>query len=323
MKMEKVKIGFVGAGGLANSQHYPSLYEMQDVEIVGLSDLVQERMDKTAERFNIQNKFTDYKQMIEKTSPQAVYVVMPPYQLFDIAVYCINLGLHIFIEKPPGITSQQTRQMANLAEKKGVLTMTGFQRRFSPVLVEAKKMVDERGGVVQCQANFFKHSPTVGSYYDGAIDILTCDAIHAVDILRWMAGDVKKVVSAVSNLFCDSPNRFCALMEFESGAIGYLSTNWITGRRFYSVEMHGKEILAFADPEENARIYKDGHKEAEIITAERFTGEKDPDSYKNTGFFHENKHFIECIKTNAQPQTNFADAYKTMELVDRIYHSVI
>jgi len=319
--MDKVKVGFIGAGGLANSKHYPSLHEIEDAEIVGLSDLVQERMDQTAEKFNIKNKFTDYKELIEKTSPDAVYIVMPPHILYDIAAHCLNLGLHVFIEKPPGVTKDQTRQMANIAEKKGSLTMAGFQRRFSPVLAEAKRMVDERGGVLQCQANFFKYAVDRPPYYQGAIDILTCDAIHAVDILRWMGGDVKKVASVVSSLFASHDNRFCALMEFESGAAGYLSTNWTSGKRVYSVEMHGKGILAFADPEEDAKVYKDGNKEVEVVKAETFTGEKDPDSYKNTGFFHENRHFIDCIKTKTQPETNFADAYKTMELVDRIYHS--
>jgi predicted dehydrogenase len=319
--MEKVKVGFIGAGGLATAKHYPSLSDMDDVEIVGLSDLVQEKMDLVAEKFNIKNKFIKYQDLIEKTSPEAVYIVMPPHHLFDIAVYCLKLGLNVFLEKPPGITKEQTRQLALLAEKKGVLTMTGFQRRFSPVLVEAKKKVDELGGVVQCQANFFKYSPGIGAYFQGAIDILTCDAIHAVDTLRWMGGDVKKVVSVVSNLFSDGPNRFCALMEFENGGVGYLSTNWMSGARVYSVEMHGKGILVLADPEVDAKVYKEGGKEVDIIKAEMFTGEEDPDSYKNTGFFHENKHFIESIKTKSLPQTNFADAYKTMELVDRIYHS--
>ncbi|MCK9266460.1 Gfo/Idh/MocA family oxidoreductase [bacterium] len=321
--MDKVKVGFIGAGGLATGKHYPSIANIEEAEIVGMSDLLPERMDLVGEKFNIQNKFVNYKELIEKTAPDAVYIVMPPHHLFDIAAYCLNLGLHIFIEKPPGLTKFQTRQLALTAEKKGVLTMTGFQRRFSPVLVEAKKKVDETGGVTQCQANFFKYSPGSGAYYQGAIDILTCDAIHAVDILRWMGGDVKKVVSVVSNLFCDTPNRFCALMEFENGAAGYLSTNWISGKRTYSVEMHGKGIVAYADPEEDAKIFKDGQKEVDIIKAETFTGETDPDSYKNTGFFHENKHFIECIRTKSMPQTNFADAYKTMELVEKIYNNQI
>jgi predicted dehydrogenase len=95
----------------------------------------------------------------------------------------------------------------------------------------------------------------------------------------------------------------------------------MSGARVYSVEMHGKGILVLADPEVDAKVYKEGGKEVDIIKAEMFTGEEDPDSYKNTGFFHENKHFIESIKTKSLPQTNFADAYKTMELVDRIYHS--
>lgn len=321
--MDKVKIGCIGAGSLANNKHYPSLFEMEDAEIVGISDLSVERMDQTASKFNIKNKFTDYKELIEKTSPEGVYIIMPPYHLYDIAAYCLNLGLHVFIEKPPGVTKDQTRQMANIAEKKGALTMVGFQRRFSPVFVEAKRQVDERGGILQCQANFFKNNVGKGPYYQGAIDVLTCDAIHAVDILRWMGGEVKKVASVVSSLFADYDNRFCALMEFENGAAGYLSTNWVSGKRVYSVEMHGKGILAFADPEDSAQIYKDGNDDAEIVKAEGITGEKDPNSYRNTGFLQENRHFIDCIKTKTLPETNFRDAYKTMELVDRIYHSLI
>ena len=45
--------------------------------------------------------------------------------------------------------------------------------------------------------------------------------------------------------------------------------------------------------------------------------------YKYTGFFAENRHFINCLKEGKQPMTNFADSVRTMELVDRIYHSQI
>jgi len=125
---------------------------------------------------------------LRKQPPDAIYIIMPPYHLFDIVIHCLNEKLNVFIEKPPGVTSEQTRQMANLAEKKGVLTMVGFQRRFAPLIVESKRRIEERGEVIMTQINFFKYYLNQPPYYNGAIDILTCDAIHSVDLLREIGG---------------------------------------------------------------------------------------------------------------------------------------
>jgi len=319
--MSKVKINVIGAGNMANLVHYPSLSKIENVEIAGICDLNEEKLKETSKKYKISNTFNDYKKMIEETAPDAVYIIMPPYHLFDIVIHCLNEKLNVFIEKPPGVTTQQTKQMANLAEKKGVLTMVGFQRRFAPLIVESKKRIEERGEVIMTQTNFFKYYLNQPPYYNGAIDILTCDAIHSVDLLREIGGEVKKVKSIVRNLFADYDNFFCALIEFSSGATGILSANWTSGKRIFSVEIHGKGIVAFINPEKEAVIYKDGKEEGEIINVEEFTGKKE--LFEIAGFLDENKHFIECIEKKKLPKTNFSDAVKTMELVDTIYKSVI
>lgn len=317
MFMEKVKVALIGAGGMANKVHYPSLVEFSDVGIVGLCDLVEEKLKATAQKFKIERTFKDYKKMLEETKPHAVYILMPPHHLFDLVIYCLNQKLHVFIEKPPGITTEQTKQMALLAEKNKCLTMVGFQRRFAPLSVSAKKKVDERG-FLQCTAMFIKNY-TSGPYYAGAIDVLTSDAIHAVDNLRWMGGEVKKIVSDVRAIDATFDNSFNAMVKFESGAIGFLLTNWVVGKRIYSIQMHGKGISAFVEPEVKSVIYKDNKEEGEISLARDVAGTTE--LYKIAGFFHENRHFIDCIKENKQPISNFSDAVKTMELVDKIYHS--
>ena len=76
--MEKTNIALIGAGGMANGVHYPSLVEFEDVNLVALCDLVESKLQATAAQFEIENTFIDYKQMIEATSPSAVYVLMPP-----------------------------------------------------------------------------------------------------------------------------------------------------------------------------------------------------------------------------------------------------
>lgn len=314
---DRIPVAFVGAGSHANYAHYPSLSEMEDVHIVAVCDLNPERAASTAQRWNIAHTYTDYRQMLEETQPQAVYIILPPHQMFDIVVDCLNRKLHVFIEKPPGITLEQTRNLARLAEKNGCLTMVGFQRRFVPVVVQARHKVEERGAITQCLARFVKSGGT-DDYYGGAVDILTCDAIHAVDNLRWMGGEVKKIVSKVDRFHAPVDNAFNALVEFESGAVGILLTNWVTGRRIYSVEMHAFNISAYAEPDDRALIYRDGSLEPEVILNTEAAGSHAPHRY--LGFYDENRHFIECVKSGQQPQTCFADAVKTMELVERIRH---
>ena len=55
--MEKVNIALIGAGGMANGVHYPSLRECEDVNLVGLCDLVPSKLQTTAERFEIERTF--------------------------------------------------------------------------------------------------------------------------------------------------------------------------------------------------------------------------------------------------------------------------
>ena len=316
-----VKVCIIGAGGMANLVHYPSLSKIENAEIIGICDLNEERLRKTSEKYKISNVYTDYKKMLEEKSPDAVYIIMPPHHLFDIVIHCLNKCLNVFIEKPPGITLEQTKQMAKLAEKKGVLTMVGFQRRFAPLIVEGKKRIEEKGEVILTQANFFKNYLGQPPYYNGAIDILTCDAIHSIDLLRYIGGDVKKVKSIVKGIFADYNNIFCSLIEFSSGAIGILSANWTSGKRIFSLEIHGKGIVVFVDPENQAMIYSDGKEEGESIDAKEFTGGKE--LFEIAGFLDENRHFIECIEKKKLPETNFSDAVKTMELVENIYKNTI
>ncbi|HOK55775.1 MAG TPA: hypothetical protein PKV21_02300 [bacterium] len=59
--MKKVKIGFVGCGGFANMVHYPSLSEIEDVEISAICDIDREKLKNTGEKYKIEKRYTEYK----------------------------------------------------------------------------------------------------------------------------------------------------------------------------------------------------------------------------------------------------------------------
>ena len=77
-KKRKVRVAFIGAGGMANAVHYPSLAEMHDVEIVALADLFEEKREETAKKWNVKRTFPDYRSMLESVKCDAVYCIMPP-----------------------------------------------------------------------------------------------------------------------------------------------------------------------------------------------------------------------------------------------------
>jgi len=319
--MEKVRVGMIGAGSLANSVHYPSLAEFDDVEIAAICDLDEARLKTTAEKYEVENTYSDYKKMVSEVELDAAYVIMPPHHLFDLVIHCLDNKLNVFTEKPPGVTAEQTRNMALTAQRNDCLSMVGFNRRFIPLMVEVKKIVEERGPILQCAATFYKNSIGAGPYYAGAIDILTCDAVHAVDTLRWMGGEVVAAGSDVRKLHAEYHNSFNALLKFENGAAGFLLTNWVVGKRVHTFEMHAKGISAFIDADDKAVIYSDNKPEGQILKAQEVAG--GTENHISYGFCSENRHFIDCVKQKRMPDTNFADALKTMELVERIYRSQI
>lgn len=145
---------------------------------------------------------------------------------------------------------------------------------------------------------------------------MTSDGIHAVDTLRWMAGEPKNVTSIVRDLYADYENSFNALIGFKNGCVGFLATNWAVGKRVHIFEMHAKGISAFVDPNEKAVIYSDNKEEGRVMRTTEVAGSDEFSKYY--GYYAENRHFIDCIKECRQPETNFEDAVKSMQLVEDI-----
>ena len=322
--MSTVRVAFIGAGALANRYHYPSVASLPDVEVAAVCDLVPDRAQATAERFGVPRTYQDYKQMLQEVDPQAVYVIMPPQHLFEPASYVLGQGRHLFVEKPPGLTTMQTAVLAHYAEQRGCLTQTGFQRRHIPAMAALKQRMEERGPIHTVSVSFLKatrHLDRHAGLYDGAIDPLTSDGIHAVDNLRWLAGgEVERVASDARTRYVPGPlaNAITAYVSFSTGAVGLLHFSYVTGRRIFRAEIHGQNVTAYVDADRESYLVADDG-EPEVFDSRSFGEPLGGRPEHWLGFWHEHRHFVDCIKEGRQPSSNFADALKTMELVDRIY----
>ncbi len=318
-----IRIAFIGAGSRATSSHYPSLYDMEDVDIIAACDINQGRLDEACSAFKIKGRYNDYRKMLTQEKPDAVYAIMPPQNLYDISAEVIENGSHLFVEKPPAVTTEQTRQLHLLAQQHNVLTGVTFQRRFSPLIRRGKKLCLERGAVHTAHASFYKNSLGNKPYYKGGMDGLTVDGIHAVDTLRYLCGgDVERVSSDSRRLDATYWNMHLAIIKFSSGATGVLLNNFMAGKRIFSVEIHSPGMSFLGNPEESGEIFADNIPEA-ILKMDPFDLAGSKKDYRAFGAFNINRHFVDCIKNSVQPETHFGDALKTMELVDNIYASQI
>ena len=324
--MDKVRVALIGAGGMANAVHYPSLASFADVELVAICDLDAEKLKKTAEKFKIPKTFSSYKTMLTETKPDAVYALMPPYVLFDVAMDVLDSGHNLFIEKPPAATTHQTICLAKKAEDKKLVTAVGFQRRYHPFVHHCFEKVKAVGQPHQVVSHFLK-ATNVGPnypYYRGAIDLFHCDGIHAVDALRYYCGlaDVKAVASDVRNLDSWYPLSFNALVYFANDAVGILHVNWRTGARSLKFEFHAAGASSYVDADGAGEVLYATEKDPVVKTNYTdFVNSKE--AFMTQGFWHENRAFIDAIKSGKQVHNNLQDSVKSMELCDLILANAI
>ncbi|MCD6082794.1 Gfo/Idh/MocA family oxidoreductase [Candidatus Aerophobetes bacterium] len=310
----KVRVAMIGAGSMANRVHYPSLASFDDVEMVAICDLDPDRLSRTAERFGIERRYTDYRKMIEEVAPDAVYAIGQPHMMYDVWLWCLNEGLNLYIEKPMGITIHQARALAYLAEKKGCITQVSFQRRSCPMLVKLKEECLKRGPIVHAVCMFYKCNIEP---FLGARDHMMDDGVHAIDTLRWMCGgEVVRIKSLTRRVLVPDINFISSLLEFDSGATGVMINSWTSGRRIFRVEMHAPGICAEADPEGKGYLYADGDTRGVEYDTRKVAGSEE--FYVYAGFQAKNREFIDCLKSGKQPASNFSDAVKTMEVAEKI-----
>ena len=318
-RQRTLRIGMIGAGGRAMGIHYPSLRDLPNVVIAAVCDLDGDRAAAAAEQFDISGRYTGYQEMIEKEKLDAVYACMPPHHLHDVCANVIEMGCNLFIEKPPAVTTEQVRQLALLAHRHQVITGVTFPRRYSPLIRQGVALVEERAPIHTCHAAFYKNWVGARPYYKGAIDMLTCDGIHAVDTLRYMCGGhVVDVAADNRRLDAGHWNIHLALVKFSSGVTGVLLVNFMTGGRSFTVEVHGAGVGYFADPEVGGKLYADN--QAEPVTAlDPFEVSGSTEGYRAFGGYDTNLHFMDCLRRGVSPETDFGDAIETMELVEAIY----
>ena len=142
----KLRIGFIGCGWIAES-HVKSFKKQPDVEIVAGCDLVPGKAKAFFEKFEVEGVKTDYKdhkEMLDDTSLQLDAVTICTYnrQHAEPAIYALEKGLHVLLEKPFTVTLDEAVEVCRAEKKSGKILSIGFQPRLDANMKMIKKIVE-------------------------------------------------------------------------------------------------------------------------------------------------------------------------------------
>lgn len=199
--MNKLKIGIVGCGGIANNKHLPAIEKNGNFEVAAFCDIILDRAVETKEKFGAKDAkvFTDYRELI-KEELDAVYVLTPNKSHASISIAALNSGKHVMCEKPMAKSYEEAKQMVEAAKASGKILNIGYQNRYRPDSSYLKRVCEngDLGEIYYAKAHAIRRRavPTWGVFLNEEeqgggplIDIGT----HALDLTLWMMDNYEPV----------------------------------------------------------------------------------------------------------------------------------
>jgi len=210
--MTTLGIGVIGMGwmGQVHSRSYGMVTQRfpdsgLQPRLIICSDNIEARAQHAQRILGFESSTTRWQDVIEHPDVQIVNIATPNNLHVDIVRAAAQAGKHIFCEKPVGRNPQETAEIEALAREAGVLTFVGFNYRWSPMVMHAKKLIDEGklGTLTQFRGRFFS---MYGSDPMGLLSwrfnkeisgfgVLGDIMAHVMDMALVMTGPVKRLVS--------------------------------------------------------------------------------------------------------------------------------
>lgn len=316
-KKKALRVAFIGAGGIAGT-HMRYLSEMDDVELVAASDVVEASVARRCEEFGIGEAFTDYKKMLAKVKPDAVSVCTPNGLHAPCSIAALNAKAHVIVEKPLAMNAREGQKMLDAAKKNGRKLVIGFQHRFEPRTQFIKDAVDsgQMGKVVYARVQALRRRgiPNWGVF--GRKDLqgggpLIDIGVHVLETTHYVMGSPKPVAASgsVFTYLGDKPSSVKSQWP-----------NW--DHKTYTVEDLAVGQIRF---DNGAALHIEASFAAHIEeNVWNFTvmGEKGGATWDPPGLFRDDNDYMVNTAPNWLPSGPAADAFrlKMRNFVDHVLH---
>jgi len=319
----KVRIGLIGAGGIAGAHVAGYRRNPDTVVFAAVADPVRESAEKRRGDDEGVAIYADYREMIAAGGIDAVDICLPHHLHADAVIAAADAGLHVLCEKPLCLTLAEADAITAAAERGGVTIMCAHNQLFQPAVAAAKEFIDSgalgRVYEVRTTDSFFNdftpesmgwraHSATSGG------GELIDTGYHPLYLLQYLAGGTPVEVAAMLSRhrldFMEGEDSAQVLVRYDNGVVGHVTTSWA-----YEPAV-GTEKFSLVG--EKGSLSSDGttlvsriRGEEPVITAFEQVREFDA----------EIAHFAECVLTGARPIQTHREGIDVLGVILAAYES--
>jgi predicted dehydrogenase len=261
----------------------------------------------------------------------------PDFRLQPVEL-AAKYGKHVQLQKPMGINTDACRKMIAAAKSAGIVLGVVSQHRFDDSCLFLRRALDagRLGRLIQCDAYVkwyrsaeYYSRPIKGSWATEGGGALINQAIHQIDVLRWLAGPVKDIqamwqLGALHKI--ESEDVVNALLRYENGATGVIQASTALWPGYSErVELHGTKGSAIITGDQlTAWDVQDDEEFAKgdppPISTGVASGASDPMAISLTPFERQFQDFARACKNRAKPLVGGEEGLQALEIVERIYN---
>jgi predicted dehydrogenase len=320
-----IKIGIIG-GGFMGKMHANCYRSLQNVRVVGVSDI---RQDKAKEIANLTGArvFSNADELINNKEIDAISVFLPTHLHKELVIKSAQAKKHIFCEKPFALTVKDAEEMTKETEKAKVKLMIGMVLRFWPEYVEFKRMVDSKiyGRLANLTCTRLASRPISGWdrwYFDpkrsggAALDL----HIHDTDYIYYLLGKPKSVYSVgrKANKYWE---HIYTIYKYEEDTVVNAEGGWVEESFGFVQAIRGVfedgTVLEYDSKNQPLIIY--GKEKAELVNIPKLKVDSidvGGNISKLGAYYNEDKYWIECLQNDKYPEiVTSKDAKASLEIV--------
>ena len=227
-----LKFGMIGVGKICQGCHLPAYEKLEksnDVKVVALCDINEERLKEVGKRFPDAKLYTSYREMIESEELDAVDICTPNNIHSEAAVFALEHGVHVMCEKPDAVSVVEAEKMKNAAEKSGKTLMVMRNNRYRPSTKFLKQYIAEgkMGEIYAGRCGWIRRRgiPGWGGWFTDKAQAgggpLIDLGVHIIDLSMYLMGNAKPVtVSGCTYL--KFPHTSYSKIDVEDLAMGFI-----------------------------------------------------------------------------------------------------
>lgn len=317
-----INLAVIGVG-VMGSNHVRVLSELENTNLVAISDIDEEKLNKAVSKYNIKNTYKNHKEMLKREKLDGVIVAVPSVFHKEVVLDCVKKGVNILVEKPIAHTPEDAQEMIDKAKEKRIIFTVGHIERFNPVVTKIKEFINEGMLGKIYLVNSVRNGPFPKRLYGFQEGVLIDLSVHDIDIIRYLVGDINRVYSQM--IFSGKQEIYTkSLFQINGDIRGSAEFSWVSPKKIRVIEIFGIKGMLRGDYQNQALSFYENSDEADTALTKGSISEGKIIKYpinKQEPLKIELEHFIDCIINNKKPIVDPEDAKRALEIALSIYES--